>query len=53
MAVVLVVVLAVAGCVLVPFGVSLASVPAAVVVLGCECIAAAYVVAYLRARNAL
>lgn len=45
------VVLAVIGCVLVASGVAAIHVPAALVVAGVECIAAAYVAAYLRART--
>jgi hypothetical protein len=44
--------LAVAGVLLVSLGVGLWSVPAGFVVAGVECIAAAYVITYLRAAKA-
>lgn len=44
------VMLAVAGALLVSFGVGLWAVPAGLVAAGAQCIVAAYVVAYLAAR---
>lgn len=44
------IVLAVVGVLLVSFGVGLWSLPAGIVVAGVECLAAAYVASYLKAR---
>ena len=43
--------LAVVGCALIAAGIAVITVPGALIVAGVECIAAAYVVAYLRART--